>query len=152
MGIKGAFEDICKKHKLPSFDSLNNEFEINTIEESEFLLREIRRKIDDKIENFLKILEAILQPDTVLCDMHECRLFNDTEKKKIYDLYKKLRFFDRYSIQIAIDEDDKKTCEFVNDVMKDWNKVKEEMLWISKMLKESWLKDSDIKEELGYMG
>ena len=55
-------------------------------------------------------------------------------------------------IEISIDEDDKKISEFINEVLKQWDDVKEEFLAVVKKIKESWLKETDIKEELGYLG
>ena len=52
--IKKRYEELVKKYKLPSFTSLNNEFEISTIEHEEFLLREIRRKIDENPNEFAR--------------------------------------------------------------------------------------------------
>ena len=50
MKIKEEYEKLKEKHNLPDFKEINNEFEITTIEKEEFLLREIRRKIYEKIE------------------------------------------------------------------------------------------------------
>ncbi len=152
MGLKEQYQKLAKKNKLPSYDSLNNEFEITSIEETNFLLREIRRKITEKIELYVKVLDGLLHPESDLCGLLECRVFSDKDKSEMFALYKKLMFLDRLSIESAIDEDDKKSSEFINQVVKQWSDIKKNFLPIIKKMKESWLKDTDIKEELGYMG
>jgi hypothetical protein len=116
------------------------------------LLRETRRKITEKIELYIKVLDGLLNPEAGLCDMLECRVFSDEEKSKMFNLYKKLMFLDRLSVEVSIDEDDSKSSEFINEVWKQWDDVKKEFLVVVKKMKESWLKETDIKEELGYLG
>jgi len=150
--VKKKYEDLQKKYKLPSFDNLNNEFEISTIEEKYFLLREIRRKIIEKIEDYIKLIENILYPETNLCDTYECAVFSDEEKNEMFSLYKKLMFFNRFSTETSIGEDDKKSSEFINEIWNQWNDIKKELSIYIKRLKESWLKEIKIKTELGYLG
>jgi hypothetical protein len=152
MSIKEKYQKIEKTLKLPSFDSLNNDFEISLIEEEDFFLREIRRKMTERIEAYVKLVEPVLQPEAIVCDMHECKELSEDEKSKIFEVYKKLMFLHRYSAEISIDEDDKKTSLFINEVMKDWPAVKKQLAAILKKLKESWLADTELKEDLAYMG
>ena len=152
MGIKEKYQELSKKHKLPPFKETDQEFEISTIEEEEFLLREIRRKIAEKIEAYSNILHSLIHPEANLCEMYECRAFTDGEKDNIFNIYKKLMFFSRYSIETSVDENDEKTAKFISDFWKDWGDIKKVLLPTMKKVKESWLKDIDVKEELGYMG
>ena len=146
MGIKERYQELRKKHKLPSFNEINKEFEISTIEKEEFLLREIRRKIAEKIEAYTKFLEDILHPDPpTTSNMYESRIFNDEDRNEIFKIYKRLMFFDRFSIETAVDEDDKKSSEYINAVFKEWGELKKQFLSFVKKSKESWLKDSDLK-------
>ncbi len=152
MKIKEEYEKLRKKYKLPEFKEIDNEFEITIIEHEEFLLREIRRKITEKIELYTKVLDRLLQPETVLSDMYECKIFSDEEKDALFKLFKRLMFFDRFSIETSIDENDKKSAEFINNIWKEWDKIKKELSSFIKKLKEGWLKETKIKEELRYLG
>jgi len=149
---KKKYEELATKYKLPSFDSLNKEFEISTIEENEFLLREIRRKIIEKLENYIKLLEGILHPETEICDMYECSVFSDEEKNKLFELYKKIMFLDRFSAETSIGEDDSKSSDFIKEVFEQWESIKKELLFMVKRLKEGWLEEKNVKTELGYLG
>ena len=153
--IKKDYEGLAKKYNLPSFDSLNNEFEIITIEKEDFLLREIRRKIDEKIELYIKFLESLLQPDTVsLSDIYEYRFFDDKERHDIFELFRKLMFFSRYSIETSITEDNKKSAEFINRLWEEWEDLKNKFSSLVKKTKEDWLNEAKIIEEDkgGYLG
>ncbi len=149
---KKKYEELAKKYKLPSFDSLNNEFEISTIEEDGFILREIRRKITEKLEDYTKLFEGILHPETGICDMYECGVFSDEERNKLFELYKKIMFLNRLSAETSIGEDDKKSSDFIKEVFKQWDDIKKELLPMVKRMKEGWLEEKKVKTELGYLG
>lgn len=150
--IKNKYSELEKKHKLPKFDEINKDFEISSIDKEDFLLREVRRKITEKMDIYIEILDRSLQPEAVICDMHECKALSEEEKKNAYELYKKLMYFKRYSFETSFDEDDAKASKFVNSFWKDWPLLKKELRYVAVKLKESWLNDTDIKEDLGYMG
>lgn len=150
--VKTVYEQLNKKYSLPAFEKLDNEFEVSSIENKQFLLKEIRRKITDKIEAYAKILEALLQPDTAsVSSMRECRFIEDKEKEEIYTLYKKLMIIDRSSI-IASLGDDRQAADFIKNSFEEWNKLKSDIMPIAEKLKSSWENEKDIKEELEYFG
>jgi len=153
MDIEEKYEKLNKEYGLPSFKEINREFEIYTIENEEFLLNEIRKKISEKLEAYTKFLEEqVLQPSTDISTAYEFDVFEDEERKKIFKLYKRLMFFSRFSIEAGLDENDKKTAEFINSIFEEWIELKKRMLEFVVKLKKSWLKKKDIKEDLGYMG
>jgi len=150
MAIKETYNKLQKTYKLPKFEDMNNEFEITAIENKDFLLREIRRKIAEKIEVYIKTLEGLMQPEPTITNLHEIRALD--EKEQVYQLFKKLMIIDRTNIETSIDEDDKKTADFINKCWKQWSDIKKSFLKIVKELKESWKKESELKEELSYLG
>ena len=151
--IPKRYEELKKRYKLPEFNSVDTEFEASTIENDTFLLREIRRKIVDKIETFCKLIEDLIQPEsTSLSAMHEVKVFEDDEKEKIYALFKKLMKFHRTGFLLAINNNDKEEAQFISEVMVEWKTIKIEITKIVEKLKDSWGKDLDIKEVLGYLG
>ena len=125
---------------------------MSSIEEEAFLLREIRRKIVEKIDLYVKLLDEWLNPEATISNMHESKLFNEKDRQELFQIYKRLMFFDRYSIETAAKEDDEKSAGFINIVFKEWHELKENISVFVKKAKESWLEEVDVKEELGYMG
>src|SRR3989344_2783919 len=116
MEVKKKYEEVARKHSLPSFESINNDLELTSIkDETEFLLREIRRRISEKIDGFTEILNCVVQPDTSVADMHECSVLEEEERERAIRLFKKIMFFERYAVETSINEDDKKTAKFISD-------------------------------------
>jgi hypothetical protein len=149
---KKQIEDLLKKHNLPSFKELDNEFEISAIEKKEFILREIRRKITEKLELYAKLFESVLQIEPTLTTLNEMNALSDSEKEGLYKVFRKLMILDRLSVETSIDEDDKKSAEFIQKAYNDWEELKKEILPYIKKLKESWTKETKIKEILRYVG
>jgi hypothetical protein len=150
--IQKKYAEHIVKFSLPSYCEIDSDFEIFDIDDEKYMLREIRKRIHEKIEDYVKIIEPFLQPEAFIKDMHECKILNDEEKKKIYALYKRLMFFGRYSIEISINENDEKSALFINEVFKEWDNIKKKILFLVVKMKESWLNETDDEEKVGYMG
>ncbi|MBI2653575.1 hypothetical protein HYX02_02065 [Candidatus Woesearchaeota archaeon] len=151
--IEKQYNELRKKHKLPEFKDFDFEFEISDLEETNFLLRAIVRRIAEKLDFYTTMLEEILQPDTSnLYAMHETRNFSDTEKNKMYDLYRKLMDYNRQSIEVALNHDEKEEVDFINRFFDDWKELKKELLMYIKKMRASWNEEVDIKEDVGYLG
>ncbi len=150
MTIKETYKKLQKTYKLPKFEDINSEFEITTIENKDFLLREIRRKIAEKIQAYIKILEGLMQPEPTITNLHEIRALD--EKEQVYQIFKGLMILERTNIETSVDENDKKTADFINHCWKKWSNIKKKLLKIIQELKKSWEEESELKEELSYMG
>jgi len=147
------YNELRKKHKLPEFKEIDNEFEISDIEETSFLLRAIVRRIAEKLDFYTTMLEELLQPDTSnLYAMHETRFFDQSEKNKMYDLYRRLMDYNRQSIEFSLEHNDKDKVEFINNILNEWGSLRKELLKFVKKMRASWSIDTDIKEDIGYLG
>jgi len=94
--MKEAYKQLKKDSDLPDFDVLNKEFEIITIEPEGFLLREIKRRINEKLSSACDLLTALIQPEsTSLVDLYECRCFDEAEKNKIFALFSNVMYLKR---------------------------------------------------------
>ena len=150
--LKKEYEPLKKKYNLPEFFVLDTELEISSIDEPAFLLRKIRKKIEERIEYFCKILEEILQPDTCLSGLHECKFFDENQKKEIYALYKKLMILNRHALELSILNDEGQDASFIISVLKDWAEIKRNLVtWVGQ-LKDNWEKETEVKEDVGYFG
>ncbi len=150
--MKKEYETLRKKYNLQEFNELNRTFDIGELE-SEDILREIRKKIVEKINSYTKFLEGLLQPDTSTSGFFECDvLSSDKEKKKLFDLYKKLMIIDRSSLLVSLASTDEEEAKFINETYKEWNNLKEELINLITLVKESWKKNTTIKTEEEYFG
>ena len=117
------------------------------------MLRAIIRRIAEKLDFYTTMLEEILQPDTSnLYAMHETRFFDENEKKRMYDLYTKLMDYNRQSIELSLERDEKNDIDFINNFFYRWGELKKELLSFVKKMRTSWKMNTDIKEDLGYLG
>ena len=151
--IEKQYIELKKKYKLPDFKEIDFEFEISDIEETNFLLRGIIRKIAEKLDFYATMLEEVLQPDTSnLYAMHETRFFDENEKKQMYELYQKLMNFNRQSIEISLQHNENDDADFINNLLNEWKELKKELLMFVRKMRASWKTEADIKEDLGYLG
>ena len=153
--IKRKYETLRKKHKqykLPEFEELDSEFEISRIEHEGFLLREIRKKISEKIGDIAGMLERMLQPEANLADLYESRVFGENEKKRMFELYKRLMAAERQAAELSILNDKQLDVNFIKSFLMEWKKLKPELANYIRALKEAWEKETEEGETAGYMG
>jgi len=151
--IQKEYIKISKKYKLPKFNEIDSEFEISTLESPGFLIRNIMRKIGEKLEFYVEIIGNLVHPDaSSLSTMYEVRYFSDDEKNDIYMLFKNLMKTNRSIIGLILSGNEKNQAEFLNNFFGEWMSLKKELInYIGKM-KESWEKETTIEQDLGYFG
>ncbi|MBI2004356.1 hypothetical protein HYS72_02730 [Candidatus Pacearchaeota archaeon] len=151
--LKENYSKIQKKYGLPDFDKLNEEFRIEKTAETEtdFLVREIRETIGETLENFLRFVEAILNPVNVPMFLFPIiKSLNTEEKNKLSEIYKKLSKLEIDAMKL-IDYSEKKEAEFIKDSYSVWQKIKKDFPKIIEDVE----KRMDIKSEKtekGYFG
>ena len=151
---KEVYEKVRKEHpELPEYEKIDWEFEISTIEKDSFPLRRIRRKITDKLERLAEILQSILSPDpNSFVDIYECRMYNEEDKKEIFEICRKLMYQDRLFTEVALKRDDKAEAEAIASAYKLWVEHRGKAIEMVQKMKDSWQKDIETKEVFSYMG
>ena len=142
------------KHILPKFEDLDDEFEISnaSIKNKNFLLRNIRRRVNEKVIFYCRIIEGLIYPNSNnIVGMLEIKFFDEEEKNNLSKIYKKLMQFERESLSIDVNPDDKKDVEYINTVFKQWRQYKEELIKITKKMKDSWKMQEEITKD-SYFG
>jgi len=152
--IEKQYIELKKKHRLPEFREIDFEFELRDLEETNFLMRAIIRRMEEKLDFYSTMLEEVLQPDTSnLYAMHETKFFDDDEKKQMYELYTRLMNFNRQSIEVSLEHNESSEADFINSLFEEWKSLKQELLRFVRKMRASWkAEEADIKEDLGYMG
>ncbi len=147
------YEELKKKLNLPDFKKLDREFEISDLEDTNFLLNAIVRRIAERADFYTTMLEEILQPDASnLYVMHEIRFFDEKDKKEMYDLYSRLMAFNRQSIEVLLGTDDEIKANFINELMGEWETIRKSLLVYVKKMKSSWNDITDVSDDVEYMG
>ncbi len=151
--IEKQYNELMKRYRLPDFKEIDFEFELSDLEETNFLLRNIIRRVAEKLDFYTTVFEEILNPDASnLYAMHETRSFDENEKKRMYALYTKLMNFNRQSIEVSLEQNEGNEADFINRFFEEWKRLKEELLVYVKKMRASWKEETDIKEDIGYLG
>ncbi|MBI2651051.1 hypothetical protein HYX01_01130 [Candidatus Woesearchaeota archaeon] len=151
--IEKSYNELCKKFNLPKFKSIDEEFEISTLDTEKFLLSDILGKVAERLGFYIDVIGNLAHPDaSSLSTMHEIRFFSDDEKSAMYKLFKKLMKYDRSIMELMLINDNSKNAEFLNHFFPEWIGLKKEILVFIKKIKESWEKDTTIEEDIGYLG
>lgn len=141
-------KETIKQYKLPSFNDLDREFDISNIEHDGNVLRAIRRKMVEKIELFCKIIESLMFPDaSSLSSIQESKILDDDTRQNMLNLFKKLMIYDRISLSLEIENDEKKNIKFIQDLFAEWKEFKPQLMVIVKNMTDAWSKDDESIEE-----
>ena len=125
--IKKRYAPLMNKYKLPSFSELNKEFEIEKIQEheTEFMLREVRKNVGEKIGAFLRFLETILNPVVApVFILNSLKNLSNRDKELIKKNYEALVELEIKAISLDVEYDEKKEAEFIKEAYKKWQDAK----------------------------
>ncbi len=148
------YDELRKKYpELPSYEAVNSEFEIYSIEKPDFLTRQIRRKIVERMDLFLEILEQVIQPNTErFVSFYECSCFNDKEKNEVLVLFKKLMVYYRSLVVADVIQDEKNDVRVIREVFNEWPGLRKQILPYLEKVKMHWHELKQVKEILNYLG
>lgn len=138
--IKKQYQTLQKKYKLPSFDELNKEFEIEKVQEHEtdFLLREIRKAISEKMSAFLRFFETILNPVMApVFVLASLKNLSNSDKEKIAKTYESMVDVELETIRLDVEYSEKREAGFILNAFKKWKEVKPHVLDVMETLEES---------------
>ncbi len=153
MGIAEEYEKAKKKYGLPDLKSIEKDFELSSIENTNFLLREIAKSMIEKLELAINVLSDLIQPDTNnLASVHEFRAFDDGEKKHLYDFYSQLMMLHRKGLQVSFSLEEKEEAEYIKLFSSSWKDIKQQMKSTIQKMEQSWKEESAHESELGYLG
>lgn len=136
--LKKNFEEIRKKHNLPSFEQLNEDFNIEKAAEfeGELFIREIRKFIGDKIYNYMRFVEGLVNPVNVsMFAFSMVKAMKPEDKKVLEEIYKKLMKIELKLVRLDIEFSEKEEVEFIIDTYKEWQDMKKNTLRILDSIK-----------------
>ncbi len=150
--MKEQYDKIKDKYSLPDYTVMDTEFEISGIESEDHYLRNVRRKMVEKIEKVLGILDDVLHPESSWSSMVEEKVFSEEEENKMLEKYKKLRYYYRRNTELRIMDSDDANVKFIKEFFTEWKNMQKESLTLISKLKDAWTKKTIEKEKLGYLG
>ncbi len=139
--LKKRYVEFQERYSLPTFDELNQDFQIEKIAEIEtdFLLREVRKMIVEKLFNYLRFIESLLNPVNVPMFVYSIvKTLGVQEKEEITEMYKKLAKREVELIALDLDSTDEKEVEFIKDSLVLWEGIKKDILKIAGVIDKNW--------------
>ena len=97
----------------------------------------VLEKIQERLEYYIKILIQILQPED-FHSLHECTVFDDSEKTKIFDMYKNMMILHREIVKSEIKNEEKDIVATIHYAHSELKKFKPEMVNIVHKMQDSW--------------
>lgn len=154
--LKEKILELEKENNLPSFENLNKDFNIERVAEIEtdYLVREIRKFMADKFQNYLRFIEAILHPVSApMFVFSMIKSLNPEEKKILAENYKKLAKIEIELIELDLNFNEEKEIKFIQNSYKIWQEIKTDIGQVIENVKKNW--DNKIEfngSEKGYFG
>jgi len=152
--LKTNYEKLQKKYGLPSFKDMNEDFAIEKIAEveTEVLIREVRKMVADRLYNYLRFIEGILNPiNAPMFVFSIIKALGKEEKDKFSEMYKKLAKMEIVLFEIDIKFSEERESKFIKDSYDLWQEIKKEALEIIDVIKQNWDNKSEVKGK-GYFG
>lgn len=152
--LKEEYEKLQKKHNLPSFREMNEDFYIEKIaeNETEIPLREIRRAIGEKFDNYLRFIESLLNPVNVPMFIFSIiKLIGPEEKKKLSEIYKKMVQNEINFIERDLKFEEAKEAGFIRKSYELWQGIKKELADILEKVEKN-LGNKTEENTKGYFG
>ncbi len=150
---QSAYEVLRKKYKLPSFELLDSDFHICSIESEFNVISDIRVKAEEKIDYLLHILSAVLQPEpTALSDLYEYNAINNVQRTSTLSVFKQLMLVKCSLTEAEIIGVEQTTALAINAAHKALTEKKQDLLSLLHLFKQYWQKPAEKQELDRYFG
>lgn len=151
--LKKNYEVLRKKHSLPDFDVINNDFDIGKIDvDSGNLIKDVRRMIMEKVVHYIRLAELMFNPSQASpVFMIMLKEVTSEDKKTIDLVLKSLVDLELKSYKLDLEYSEKTEADFIKEVNNVWNKNRALMLRLLNILYRNW-NAINSKKEKGYFG
>ncbi len=145
------YEDMKQKYNLPESTKLEAYFHVEEEDDKTTVLLEISKKIQEKINTYLNLMEELLNPETI-SHSHEAGVFDEEEKKVILRIYQKMHYLSRKKLLMDIEYDEESYAGFIDEACKSYESMAEDLKTVLKKVKDSWNRSENKKIALSYFG
>lgn len=138
--FKKIYLDFEKKYSLPSFEEMNDAFDIGKIKrDSGNLIRDIRRAIIEKIVYYLKLTEIIMNPANASpIFLMLLKEVNSDDKKVIDSILNSFVELELEAHSLDITSSEKDEASLINKTYKVWVDNRDNLTHLIKLLQRNW--------------
>jgi hypothetical protein len=136
--LKEEYGKIQKKYSLPTFQELNELFDIEDIDiETDFLLRRVRRVVSERMEGYLKFTDMIMNPqNSPMFFFKLMKKLDSKDREMLTGIYEKLGNIEVELIELELDYSEKKEADFIKKYFSSFQKdIKPKLLEVISRLK-----------------
>jgi len=129
--LKKEYTEFKVKYNLPDFYELNKLFDIEEIDaDTDFLLRKIRRVVLDKVGNYLRFIEVMLNPSNAPIFFFKLiKKLDEKDKQDLTELYEELGKIELDVVRLDLDYNESREAEFINKIFMMFNeRIKQKLL------------------------
>jgi hypothetical protein len=144
--LKERYLELQEKHGLPGFQEMNEEFGIEKtdVEKFDLLIREIRRYVVDKVLNYMRFIEGILNPSNApMFIFSVVKALEPGDKERLTEIYKRFSKIELDLIEIDLKFSEEKEVAFIKNTYSAWKESQKELLEILSKIKANWDKESE---------
>lgn len=131
--------------KLKNFEEIKKDYEFT---DETFVTGAVMHKMSEVIEFYLKLIQQILQPEEFHA-LYECTAFNDADKVKLFDLYKRLIVDHRELLKAVVMNDEKNTLSAIQFIHEEIKSAKPQILDTLSKMQSSWKKGGSVDSHKG---
>jgi hypothetical protein len=127
--IEEEYEKLRKKYDLPEYEKLIEDFEVEKIgeKETEFVAREIRRTINEKIAAYIHLFETLINPTSPpMFVFRILKNMTEKEKEKMQEIYKDLSKTQIEIMKLDTIYKESEEAKFISKTFILWQKTKPE--------------------------
>ena len=152
--LKTDYEKLLKKYNLPGFKEMNEDFYIEKISENEteILVREVRRMVGDKMMNVMRLVENIINPvNAPMFIFSIIKLIGQEDKNRLSEIYKKLVRNEIKFVERDLEFDENLEAKFIKESYELWQEIKKQLAAIFEKVEKNWGTKTE-ENNKGYFG
>ena len=151
--MKAEYSKLQQKHQLPSLDVLDREFSVGQLDQTGFALRSVANKMQDRCDYVRKMLGDLIQPDNHIADMQEAESLGQAEKKKVFEIFRKLSYYSKELVLQDLDYDEKACAELIKKLFAEWAAIKPDLVSVLSSARDTWNGSKVSRQDsAGYFG
>lgn len=146
------YDVLMKKYGLPSFEEMDDELDLSSVDEDANIIRELVKRLFEKIDSYTQLFESLIQPDSRLSNMREAANLNVQEKALVNSLYNKGMLLARQAVEMNIDYNEEHAAEYMKKAFSEWNALKPDAKKVIGKMRDTWTRQAKIDDDAGYFG
>lgn len=154
INIEELYSELAQKYGLPEFEKIAEDFDIEKIQDKEsiFLIREVRRTINEKIAAYIHLFETLINPSSPPMFVFSIlRSISTADKDTIKKIYKALSRTQIEVMKLDTIYKEEDEVKFIKETFIIWQELKPTIYKLIERFESSFDEDDSTKKR-SYFG